>query len=91
MRSDAYVPAAFHRDEMARLKTRIKQLEIGHDDWRTKARRATSENERLREALRWFVNPLNYADKGSGMTIADKRPEIMRRGRVVARAALEGK
>jgi len=56
MRSDAYVPAAFHRDEMARLKTRIKQLEISHDDWRTKARRATSENERLRATLEAYFD-----------------------------------
>ena len=48
---DAYVPRAFHVDEVKRLEVRIKQLEIGHDEWRTHARRAKAEVERLRATV----------------------------------------
>ena len=37
--------------EEAKAQARIKQLEIGHDEWRTHAHRAEAEVERLREDL----------------------------------------
>jgi chromosome segregation ATPase len=35
----------------AKAQARIKQLEIGHDEWRTHARRAEAEVERLRDEI----------------------------------------
>jgi BMFP domain-containing protein YqiC len=43
------------RAELAAVHVRVKQLEAGHDDWRTKAHRATNHHGSsagLREALR---------------------------------------
>jgi len=77
---------------------RVRQLEHALDAERQTVRRQRAENERLRDALRWYsdlsnhlpVERRNPGDPDPAVIILDE-PPILLDGGTLARIALEGK